>query len=502
MLSRCIGRLRVWFVRDIPALPLDVFRILTGLLCCAYFASLLWQVPDFSSPNGLLEHALLQQIFWFTRFSLFHPGLGAWFFYGIFALACLGAWGIVLGYRVKLCAGVLFAVAVSTYRWNFIVMYVDDVIMHLLLFWLLLLPVGHTLVLGEWLRQRRGCLARWRQVTVPGMSVHCFLANVCLIYLVAGLWKLESPLWHSGFAVYATLRLPIAYNPDFWGLQHLPLLRVLNYLALLVEPLLPVLLTRRRGHPLKWLGLCAQLGFHLGILVTLRIPFANLALMATAVLFFREEIMHTLQPHHATPCPRPSRTDWAGRLALVFLLVLTLAMMRRLPVVDVVHKPAYALLWLAGIAQDYQLFNWIDRKNYYAQHHVMLMHRDHTKQPLDATLLFPTSLRAVLLQSYLHDVRWIALPRRHRPALKRSILSRLAQRFCHRHPVSGQVTAWSQIQRIRPTNAALTQGKNRFLMTFTCTEEGALLCRTLVDRRETRNCRFPAEQASPSTGGH
>jgi hypothetical protein len=148
------------------------------------------------------------------------------------------------------------------------------------------------------------------------------------------------------------------------------------------------------------------------------------------------------------------------------------------------------------------LFNWIDRKNYYAQHHVMLMHRDHTKQPLDATLLFPTSLRAVLLQSYLHDVRWIALPRRHRPALKRSILSRLAQRFCHRHPVSGQVTAWSQIQRIRPTNAALTQGKNRFLMTFTCTEEGALLCRTLVDRRETRNCRFPAEQASPSTGGH
>jgi hypothetical protein len=379
---------------------------------------------------------------------------------------------------------------------------VDDAIMHLLLFWLLLLPVGHTLVLGEWLRQRHDCLARWRQVTVPGMSVRCFLANICLVYLVAGLWKLESPLWHSGFAVYATLRLPIAYNPDFWGPQHLPLLRVLNYLALLVEPLLPVLLTRRRGHPLKWLGLCAQLGFHLGILVTLRIPFANLALMATAVLFFREEIMHALPPYRATPHPRPLPTDRAGRLALVFLLLLTLAMMRRLPVVDVVHKPAYALLWFVGIAQDYQLFNWIDRKNYYIQHHVMLLHRDHTKQPLEATLLFPASLRAVLLQSYLHDVRWIALPRRYRSALKRSILSRLAQRFCHRHPVPGQVTAWSHIQRILPTNAALTQGKNRFLMTFACTQEGALLCRTLVDWRETMNCRFPAEQVPPSTGRH
>jgi hypothetical protein len=494
-----MGRWRARFERDVPALPLDLFRILTGLLCCAYFASLLWQVPDFSSPHGLIEHALLQQIFWFTRLSLFHPGLGAGFFYGIFALACLGACGIVLGYRVKLCAGVLFAVAVSTYRWNFIVMYVDDAIMHLLLFWLLLLPVGHTLVLGEWRRQRRGCLARWCQVTVPGMTLHCFLANVCLVYLVAGLWKFESPLWHSGFAVYATLRLPIAYTPDLLGPQHLPLLRVLNYLALLTEPLLPVLLLQRRGHPLKWLGLCAQLGFHLGILVTLRIPFANLALMATAVLFFRDDIMHALRRPDSPPCMRRPHANWTSRVALVFVVVLTLAMMRRLPVVGEVHKPAYALLWLAGIAQDYQLFNWIDRKNFYTQHRVTLTRRDRTTQALDPTQFFSPSLRAVLLQSYLHDVRWIAIPRRYRPALKRSLLSRLAQRFCRRHPVAGQVSVWSTTQRIRPTNAALTQGRNRFLMTFVCAEEGAVLCRTMLDRHGTTNCRLPVEERPPST---
>jgi len=104
------------FQRDTYALPLDLFRVLVGLLSFAYFLRLLVDIPDFSNPNGLLDHELLQQIFWFTRLSLFHPGIAIWSFYVVFGLAGAGAWGIVLGYRIKLCAGALFAIAVSTYR--------------------------------------------------------------------------------------------------------------------------------------------------------------------------------------------------------------------------------------------------------------------------------------------------------------------------------------------------------------------------------------------------
>ncbi len=360
-LARNYERWRTWLRRDIDALPIDVFRMLAGLLSLAYFLSLLQQVADFSSPDGLLDHELLQHIYWFTRLGLFHPGVGAWFFYTIFSLACLGCWVVILGYRTKLCAGVLFAIAVSTYRWNFIVMYVDDAtIMHLLLFWLLLLPVGHTLTLTEIWSERRACWPRWRQYRVPGTSVRCLLGNVCLVYLVAGLWKFESPMWHDGTAVYAILRLPIARMPDFWGPEHLLWLRAVNYGALVLEPVLPVLLLLRRGHPLKWFGLAAPLCFHLGIIVTLRIPYANIALMATAVLFFRDEIMSGVFGVTGSKVkPLPSRAlarDWGGRLAVVVLICLSLAMMRRLPVVGRVHQPAYALLWMVGIAQDYQLF--------------------------------------------------------------------------------------------------------------------------------------------------
>ena len=472
-----------WLRRETDALPIDMFRILVGLLCFAYFLSLLQQVADFSSLDGLLDHARLQQMYWFTRLGLFHPAMArTWVFYTVFSLACLGCWGVILGYRPKLCAGVLFVIAVSTYRWNFIVMYVDDAIIHLVLFWLLLLPVGQTLTLsGIWF-DKHNCWARWRQCQVPGMSVRCLVGNVCLVYLVAGLWKFESPMWHEGIAVYAILRLPIAYVPEFWRPEYLPWLRIANYGALVIEPALPVLLLLHRGHPVKWFGLAAQLSFHLGIIATLRIPYANIALMATAVLFFRDELMSGVSGGRKMPPLRPQapRRDWGGRLALVFLICLTLAMMRRLPVVGMVHKPAYALLWMVGIAQDYQLFNWIDRKNFSIRYRVIVTQPDGQRHTLPPGQLFPDSLRATLLQSYLQNVRWIAVPRGHRSALKRAILERLAGRFCRLHPLEGYVSAWSVIQRVRPGQKT-SRGHRRFLMRFQCAATKAVALKTMVD---------------------
>lgn len=489
-LGHAYTRWRNGLKRETWALPVDIFRVLAGVVGFAYFLTLLHQVSDFSSPDGLLDHELLQRIYGFTRLGLFHPGLGAWFFYAIYSLACLGCWGVILGYRTKLCAGFLFAIAVSAYRWNFIVMYVDDAIMHLVLFWLLLLPVGHTLTLADVWSKKRACLLHWRQCRVPGLSVRCLLANVCLVYLVAGLWKFESPMWHDGIALYITLQLPIAYTPELWGPQHLPWLRVANYAALVLEPVLPVLLLMRRGHPLKWFGLCAQFGFHLGIIATLRIPFANVLLMATAVLFFRHEIMSVLVSRDVQAPgvqTQAKRLDWGGRFAVVFLICLTLAMMRRLPIVGIVHQPAYALLWVVGIAQDYQLFNWIDRKNFSVRYRVQATPSDGRRREFTPSQLFPGSLRATLLQSYLHNIRWIAVPRRYRPVLKQTILQRFANRFCRLHPVPDRVSAWAQVQRVRSDRPGL-QVRQRFLMDFRCLDTGAVLCRTTIDRRQHPDC--------------
>src|SRR5262249_59530368 len=140
---------------------------------------------------------------------------------------------------------------------------------------------------------------------------------------------------------YATLRLPIAYAPDFWQPQHLPFLQVMNYLALVVEPLIPILLLCRPGHPGKWCGLLCQLGFHLGILLTLPLPFVNLGLLSTSVLFFRTEIMQWLRRGEAQPpvLRQSPRLKRARGLALVFLLGLSLAVARGTPAHCIPFQP-------------------------------------------------------------------------------------------------------------------------------------------------------------------
>lgn len=477
-------RLYFWLKRDVPALPLDVFRVLVGLLSFAYFLLVLWELPDFSAPDGLLDHALLYRIVWYIRLSLFQPGMPAWLFYGVFILACIGAWGIILGYRVKLCAGVLFAIAVSTYRWNFIVMNVDDALIHFCLFWLLLLPVGKTLVWQDWRQQGRACFNRWYGITVPGTTLRCLLVNVCWVYLIAGLWKLDSAFWREGFALYAVLRLPVAHTPDLWQPHHLGLLRAAMYIALGLELLLPVLLTRRCGHWLKWLGLCGQVGFHLGIIVTLNIPFANLALMATAVLFFRNELMQYLtrhRPEQSSLSYRPRFHGLASRIAVVVVVVIPFAMTSGIPVLGGLRTPAAAILWFMGVAQEYKLFDWIDRKNYRAEYYVRITPPDGRPYTLPSSDLFPSSPHGLLVQAYLYDVYWSPLPNGSHTAVKQSILNRAAKRFCRRRPIADPASVWANIQRIDPDNVDLTRSEERFIMSFQCERPGAHVFATMTD---------------------
>lgn len=475
------------FLQETYALPLDVFRILVGFLGVAYFLRLLLEVEDFSSPDGLLDHALLYRLLWFTRLSVFFPGLGVEMFYGFYALGCLGGVAIALGYHCRLWATILFIITVSHYRWNFIVLSVDDSIMHLLFFWLVLLPVGQTLTLRDYRQRSQACWHSWRQCTVPGVTLHCFLGNIALIYVTAGLCKLfQSEFWRHGFALYAILRQPIAYAPDYWGPQHLFFLQIGTYLSLIIEPLLPWLLMRPPRHPAKWFGLLCQIGFHGFIIATIRVPFANLALIATAVLFFRHELMRLCGQDK--PVWNVLPLHFKGRLALIFLILLSCAMMRGIPVIGQVHKPAFALLWAFGMAQDYQLFKWVDTINYHVQHHVTVQPHNAPPQDLPANAVFPSSMRGSLLQAYIHKVPWMLVPRQYRQEIRASLLARLAQRFCRHSSLEGTITAWSTIQRIRPENVALSKGQKRLVLEWQCRQEMVLVCRSLLSQRPSPQC--------------
>lgn len=517
-----LGRL---FGHETDALPVDLLRVAIGLLSLFYFFTLARDASDISGPDGLIDHALVQDIFWFTRIGLFHPGLSLLQLQGVFALGMLASVGVILGWRVRLCALYLFLVAASAFRWNLLVAYVDDAILHLLLFWLLLLPVGRTLTLAEAWRDPSSAWERWKQARVPGTAVGAFLLNLTLIYLVAGLWKWTSPMWRDGTALFAVLKLPVSYFPEFWQPYHVPWLRWVTWSALVLEPLIPLALLLRRGHPLKGALMIGMIGFHLGIIATLRIPFANFACLFSALLFLREELMAVLSRTSASnPAPAPAPTSvasagWRGRFAVGFVIVLTLAMVRNVPVgaavkpqqynptamaidprssggLGAVHEWLYGALWLIGIAQEYQLFNWIDVRNYHAFYEVVEIDGD-VRRPIDSRELFPRTTRSALLQCYLYDLCWLKIPPDRNAELKESFAQRFAQRYCRTHTPRGTVVVTATLTRITAAQPHEVVWGPEPLFRFTLREGRVVMNPPMPPRQVTAN---PSSHAA-TTGG-
>ncbi len=490
-------RLRHALAKPVDALPLDVFRIAIGCLSLAYFARTLREAPLYSNPDGLVDHALTRFIFPYTWMGMFHPGMPLILFQAVFVVACIASLAVIVGYRVRAWAAVLYAIAVSTYRWNFLVMYVDDVVMHLMLFWLLLLPLGRTLVLREWLSHGRQAWRRWKTTTVPGTAARCFLWNVTLLYVVAGLWKWTSPMWREGTALYAVLKLPIAWTPDFWGRQHLPLLMTLNYTALLLETIFPIVFFLPRGHRVKYALLVALLGFHLGMIATLQIPFANVACIAATVVVFGPELMSLLRrsPRVIDARISPVRIGLSGAIAIIMVITLTLAMVTsvvvpewRAPVrenrsaasdnaaqegLKPMQMAFFAPLWIAGLAQQYQLFNWIDDRNYAVRYEVTSS--THAAGP--SAIFLPTT-RGSLLQAYVFGVSWMQIPARQREQLRSSIYIRAARRYCRGVTGTENVTVHSILRRIDAAHLDGGAPRRALLMQFQC-RNGAPLMQTM-----------------------
>lgn len=474
-MSRGAAPLIAWLRRDFDALPIELFRVLGGLLSAAYFASLLAQAREFAASDGWLDHALIRELFPFAGLSLLPPELGYGVYLAALWLGVFSGLAIAAGTRPRLFAAVGYALAFSAARRSLLVMFVDDCVVSLVLLWLLLLPTGRALTWSEWRRRGPSVWREWLARRSPGAAPRCLMANVLLAYAVAGLWKLTSPMWREGFALYAVLRLPLAYFPDAVAPSDLSWLRGLNYAALLCELALPALLALpARFARARLLGLGVQLAFHLGIVASLAIPFANLGMLASAALFFGPEWTATLRRRLGAPelPAEPPPPDLGARVAPALLVLIALSALREVPGYGMLSAPATRVLWTMGLFQDYRLFNWIDSKNY--RGHFELESADGTRKA--GAALWPRSsrTRSALLRAYLFGAPergslWIPVPPARVAALRASILGRAAARFCAGAPDGGRWTLRSQPGRVSRRDPAAAAGPSwTSLLEFEC----------------------------------
>lgn len=124
----------------------------------------------------------------------------------------------------------------------------------------------------------------------------------------------------------------------------------------------------------------------------------------------------------------------------------------------------FAPLWLGGLAQQYQLFNWIDDRNFAVRYEI---HHDGRSESVDPALLFPRTARGSVLQAYLHGITWMQIPPPMQQKLRESISIRAANRLCRALPDAGDVAAYSMLRRVNGTHEDRLESR-QLLLKFRC----------------------------------
>ena len=467
-----LNKLKSWFYEETWAVPLDLFRIAFGILCVFYFYALFNEIPSFSSQDGLINHDYYLKHWEYLKINLIPPDPSDFYFKSIIGSALLLSFLLILGVYPRLVSLFLFLVASTVQRWNFAVIYVDDVAMHLVLFWLILLPTGRTLNIQDYIRDGRQTYQKWLNHRIPALGIKLFLLNMCWIYFYAGMEKLFSEMWYTGFAMYPILLIPISRVSEFIMPEYFPVIRLVTYVSLAVEIILPFLLLSRKGSIAKWCGLVLMVSFHAFIIATLRIPFANIAMLGAAVLFFREEIMDYVRTGTSLGAQKvkTKKLGISGIASIIFFVLVLTSTTRFIPYVQVISHIPTKILWSVGVVQNYQLFDWINRFNFKIEYDVSFRPvSSKSTVKLDHSDFLPPNVRHSLLQLRLYDIRWILKIRgEKREELREDFPRRIATKYCRKLDEDGEVRIIVDLTRVTYNNIDLKKHFSKRTITFDC----------------------------------
>lgn len=168
--------------------------------------------------------------------------------------------------------------------------------------YVLLADCGGSLSVDAWLRARRdGVVDRWRAMTTgPAWPLRLLQVHVAAMYAVAGLSRLDDPMWLAGDGLYVALqnlifgRLAIEWS----GLR--PALALFSLYAFVIEPLAPFTLWLRRVGPYVALGLIA---LHVGIEVLTTVGYWNFVLIGGLGAFCKPAWLHRVLRLHVAREP-------------------------------------------------------------------------------------------------------------------------------------------------------------------------------------------------------
>lgn len=265
------GWQRFWFTPSDPA-TLGLIRILAGAML--FYTHLVWSrdLEAFFGPHGWLSAEAMN--------AFYEQGTYSWsYFWLISSPAVLWTVHIAALVVFALLTLGLFTRVVSVLAFLMAVAYVNrvpgalfglDQINCLLAMYLMIGPSGAAYSLDRWLAARRtgGVLPPAGPFVSANVAIRLIQVHMCVIYLFAGLAKLQGPSWWNGTAMWFAVGNLEYQSLDLLWLAHYPLLvNLMTHATIFWEISYAALVWPRLTRPLILLvaiplhgGICLGLG--------------------------------------------------------------------------------------------------------------------------------------------------------------------------------------------------------------------------------------------------
>ncbi len=211
--------------------------------------------------------------------ALQHAGPGLFWFWYLVTIALVIAF--TLGWRTRIITPLLFVFYTTLNGQNTPISDGGNYFIRIMLIYLILMDVSRRWSLDARRRARTGATETQTGSVLHNIGLCLVVAQICIVYLEAGLYKVQGSLWQSGTAVYYPLQ-SVAYGvfpplADLLTYFAWPVF-VATYVTVLAQIAFPFLLFHRIT---RRIGLLILLGMHLSIAVIMGLPFFS-GIMASA----------------------------------------------------------------------------------------------------------------------------------------------------------------------------------------------------------------------------
>lgn len=290
-----------WFTPASPQL-LGVMRILVGI--SILYSTAVWslELQTFFGPQGVLpsEYSRLlygeNAIWLWSHFHWVHAPTAIWLLHGV-ALATMLLFTLGLWTRVTSIVSYLFLVSYA-HRATGALFGLDQMNGFLTLY-LAVGPSGAACSLDQWLRRRRGRASANVPSIGANVAQRLIQVHLCVVYLFAGLAKLQGATWWNGEAIWGAIASADYQTRDFtWMAGAMWLVNLTTFFALAWEVSYPFLIWNRYTRPFYLAMACLV---HLGIGTLMGMITFGLIMIVANMSFLPSELFGRVPAGQGSP---------------------------------------------------------------------------------------------------------------------------------------------------------------------------------------------------------